>query len=79
MTQNPHVFEHTGAEAVPEVARCVSALVFAYGQTGSGKTYTLLGEGFGDASHHHPITGQQRAPGVVSITFQRLLDKLKKL
>jgi hypothetical protein len=37
-------FHLTGAPAVKQVIRGVSAVVIAYGQTGSGKTHSLLGE-----------------------------------
>jgi hypothetical protein len=55
-------FERTGAKAVQEALRCVSAIVFAYDQTGSGKTYSLLGKGGSEVPQHckHDISKAAR-------------------
>jgi hypothetical protein len=68
------VFEWTGAKAVDEAVRGVTAVVFAYGQTGSGKTYTLLGEP-GEATPGKAVTNH-KILGVASMTVELLLEKL---
>jgi hypothetical protein len=65
------VFQQTGARAVSEVVCGVSAVVIAYGPTGSGKTYSLLGEG-------KTSKDSSSVQGIMSMTFQDLLQKLKE-
>jgi hypothetical protein len=78
------VFQWTGARAVAEVVRGVSAVVFAYGQTGSGKTYTLLGEAAPSTAHARQSDAGARSHvgsglevvGIASMTVQLLLRKI---
>jgi hypothetical protein len=68
------VFDKTGALAVAEVVRGVSAAIFAYGSTGSGKTYSLLGE----IPAGNTEIVNSTAQGIASKTFQALLQKLRE-
>jgi hypothetical protein len=84
------VFACTGAHAVKEAARGVSAVVFAFGQAGSGKTYTLLGERMRDHTQSdvhsmHAVGSSDQAPdhtgmhrGVASMTYAMLRDALQR-